>query len=159
MAEAGRRGRAAELLEMLSPVSHASTSPDVAVYQAEPYVIAADVYGAEPHVGRGGWTWYTGSAGWYYRVALESVLGLQLVNGDTLRVHPCIPDHWPAVTIRYRLPDGSTVYEITLRNPTGKAEAIVAATEDGAALPLDAAVALIRLRQDGARHRVEIQLG
>jgi len=63
------------------------------------------------------------------------------------------------VTIRYRLPDGSTVYEITLRNPTGKAEAIVAATEDGAALPLDAAVALIRLRQDGARHRVEIQLG
>jgi cyclic beta-1,2-glucan synthetase len=159
MAEAGRRGRAAELLEMLSPVSHASTPPDIAVYQAEPYVIAADVYGAEPHVGRGGWTWYTGSAGWYYRVALESVLGLQLVNGDTLRVHPGIPDHWPAVTIRYRLPDSATVYDITLRNPMGKGGTILAATENGAALPLDAGVALLGLRLDGARHRVEIQLG
>jgi cellobiose phosphorylase len=99
MAEAGRRERAAELLEMLSPVSHGSTLHDVAVYQVEPYVIAADVYGAEPHVGRGGWTWYTGSAGWYYWVALESVLGFQLINGNTLRVQPRIPHHWPEVNI------------------------------------------------------------
>ena len=159
MAEAGRRNRAAKLLEMLSPVSQAPTPHEVAVYQVEPYVIAADVYGAEPHVGRGGWTWYTGSAGWYYRVALESVLGIELANGDTLRVQPRIPDHWPQVTIRYRLPDGATVYEIILRNPTGKAETIVAATENGVALSVDAGVALIGLRQDGMLHRVEMQLG
>ncbi|MFO1431687.1 MAG: glycosyl transferase [Candidatus Competibacteraceae bacterium] len=159
MAEAGRRDRAAELLEMLSPVSQASTLQEVAIYQVEPYVIAADVYGAEPHVGRGGWTWYTGSAGWYYRVALESVLGIELMNGNTLRIQPRIPNRWPQVTIRYRLPDGATVYEIILRNPTGQAEAIVAATENGAVLPVDAGVALIGLQQDGALHRVEIQLG
>ncbi|HYQ91535.1 MAG TPA: glycosyl transferase, partial [Candidatus Competibacteraceae bacterium] len=159
MAEAGRRDRAAELLEMLSPVSQALNPYEVAVYQVEPYVIAADVYGADPHVGRGGWTWYTGSAGWYYRVALESVLGIELMNGDTLRIQPRIPDRWPQATIRYRLLDGATVYEITLRNPSGKAETIVAATENGAVLPVDAGGALIGLRQDGALHRVEIQLG
>jgi cellobiose phosphorylase len=159
MAEAGPRERAAELLEMLSPVSHGSTLHDVAVYQVEPYVIAADVYGAEPHVGRGGWTWYTGSAGWYYWVALESVLGFQLINGNTLRVQPRIPHHWPEVNIHYRLTDGATAYDITLRNPTGRAETVVAATENGAALSIDAGVALIGLRQDGARHRMEIQPG
>ncbi|HYR08218.1 MAG TPA: hypothetical protein VEQ60_10635, partial [Longimicrobium sp.] len=84
LAQAGRTERAARLLAMTSPVSHGRTPDEVAVYQAEPYVIAADVYGVEPHVGRGGWTWYTGSAGWMFRVALESVLGVTLRGGDAL---------------------------------------------------------------------------
>jgi cyclic beta-1,2-glucan synthetase len=159
MAELGRRDQTAKLLEILSPVSHTLTQEQTERYKVEPYVVAADVYGAEPHVGRGGWTWYTGSAGWYYRVALESVLGFHIANGNTLILRPCVPDHWPGYKITYRLPDGVTVYEITLQNPTGKAEAILAATENGAALTVDAGVALIGLRQDRAHHRVEIQLG
>src|SRR5207253_731833 len=83
--------RAAPLLEMLTPVHHSRDRAAADVYKVEPYVVAADVYGAPPHVGRGGWTWYTGSAGWLYRLALEAVLGIQLENGERLRVKPCIP--------------------------------------------------------------------
>src|SRR4029079_14187531 len=93
LAELGRGERAAPLLEMLSPVVRGGTPHGVDVYQVEPYVIAADVYGVAPHVGRGGWTWYTGSAGWMFRVALESILGVTLEHGDTLVLRPCIPRH------------------------------------------------------------------
>ena len=117
MAELGRRDRAATLLEMLSPISHADTPEKAATYKVEPYVVAADIYGVEPHVGRGGWTWYTGSAAWMYRVALESVLGFRVHGGDTLRIRPCIPDHWPGFRISYRLADGKTRYEIEVRQP------------------------------------------
>ena len=88
LAELGRTERATKLLEMLSPITHGRTPEEVEVYRAEPYVIAADVYGVAPHVGRGGWTWYTGSAGWMYRVALESLLGLTIVGGDAARAPP-----------------------------------------------------------------------
>src|SRR5437867_4111198 len=103
MAELGRRDRAAALLEMLGPVHHAGTREAAEVYRVEPYVVAADVYGVPPHVGRGGWTWYTGSAGWMLRVALESVLGVTLEGGHTLRVAPCIPDAWPGFKVKLRL--------------------------------------------------------
>ena len=89
----GRGDRALELWNLLNPVCHATTPADVEHYKVEPYVVCADIYGAPPHTGRGGWTWYTGSAGWLYRVALEAILGFPL--GNTLRIEPCVPRGWP----------------------------------------------------------------
>jgi cyclic beta-1,2-glucan synthetase len=163
LAEAGRSERAAKVLEMLSPVSHSSTPEDVAVYQVEPYVIAADIYGADPHVGRGGWTWYTGSAGWMYRVALESVLGFTLHGGDAIRIKPVIPSSWPGFTICYRLPDRVTRYEISVVNGTatggaGAAGSVSSATLDGTPVALRDGAALVPLRADGGLHHVEVVL-
>ena len=159
MAEAGRRDRAAPLLEMLSPVTHARDAAAVAVYQVEPYVIAADVYGEAPHVGRGGWTWYTGSSGWMYRVGLESVLGFSIEGGDTIVMAPRIPDEWPEFSIRHQLPDDGGSYEITVLNPGHSARDVVSVTLDGTALAADDGVARIPLLRDGAVHRVELILG
>ena len=97
---------------MINPVNHTRSAAGVAVYKAEPYVMAADVYAMAPHTGRGGWSWYTGSAGWMYRLLLESLLGLQLQNNE-LHFAPCLPADWPAISIRYR--HESTVYHITIR--------------------------------------------
>jgi cyclic beta-1,2-glucan synthetase len=122
-------------------------------------VIAADIYGADPHVGRGGWTWYTGSAGWMYRVALESVLGFTLQGGDTIRIKPVIPSSWPGFTIRYRLPDGATVYEISVVNDAvGASPQASSATLDGKAVALEGGAALVPLRADRGLHHVEIVL-
>jgi N,N'-diacetylchitobiose phosphorylase len=155
LAEAGRPERAAALLEMLNPVRHGDSPAAIARYQVEPYVVAADVYGVAPHLGRGGWTWYTGSAGWMYRVALESILGMTLLLGKTLVIRPCLPSAWPGFTLHYRLPDGSTSYEIVVRRGGERTQvrsgALAARVEDGAVL--------IPLVQDGAGHRVEIDCG
>jgi cellobiose phosphorylase len=94
-------GRAWELTAMINPVNHASSADEMATYKVEPYVVAADVYAIEPHIGRGGWTWYTGSAGWMYRLIVESLLGLAR-EGETLRLVPCLPAHWSAYTVHYR---------------------------------------------------------
>lgn len=158
MAMAGRRDRAAELLRMLSPVSHSSSTADADRYKVEPYVIAADIYGVAPHVGRGGWTWYTGSAGWMYRVAVESLLGFSLEGGNTLRVAPCIPDSWPGFTLRYRLANG-TQYDVEVSNPQGKAQTVVSATLDGAPIASRLKDVSVPLRRDGATHRLHITLG
>src|SRR5690606_35498043 len=115
LAEAGRCDRAAPLLAMLSPVHHTRSREAAERYKTEPYVVAADVYGVAPHVGRGGWTWYTGSAGWMWRVAVESVCGLTVANGDTLVLRPCIPRSWDGFQMTYRLPDGDGIYEINVR--------------------------------------------
>jgi cyclic beta-1,2-glucan synthetase len=115
LAELGRRDRAAHLLEMLSPMTRGKTEERVSVYRVEPYVVAADVYGVEPHLGRGGWTWYTGSAAWMYRVGLESILGFRLEGGDRLRIRPCIPDAWPDFRITYRLPNDTTHMDFVVR--------------------------------------------
>jgi len=158
LAELGRRDCAAALLAMLSPVQRAATAENVAVYQVEPYVVAADVYGMPPHVGRGGWTWYTGAAGWMLRVALESVLGLRVEGGDTLWVRPCVPDEWPRFAARLRLPDGATIYEVTVRNPTGCAAAVAAVRVDGRPGTVEQGAARVPLQRDGMTHRVEITL-
>jgi cyclic beta-1,2-glucan synthetase len=158
LAEAGRRDRAAEWLERLSPVSHTATAADVARYQVEPYVIAADVYGVAPHVGRGGWTWYTGSAGWMLRVAIESVLGFCVDGGEWLTLSPRIPDAWPGFRLSHRRPDG-TCYEIEVDNPQGQAVRIVAAQLDGVALGTDAGPLRIPLAHDGRRHAVRVTMG
>ncbi len=111
-AHLGDSERAWELLRMINPVNHGGSSDAIAIYKVEPYVVAADVYAVAPHVGRGGWTWYTGSAGWMYRLMVESLLGLQR-EGDTLRLAPCIPRDWPEYKLRYRYRD--TTYRIRVR--------------------------------------------
>ena len=158
-AELGRRDRAAALLEMLTPVAHARDRARVDVYKVEPYVVAADVYGADPHVGRGGWTWYTGSAAWMYRVALESVLGFTVEGGKELRLKPCIPDHWREFRLQYRLPDGHTGYEIIVENPEGVAEEVTAVTVDGSRGTVNDGAARIPLMRDGRIHHALVSLG
>jgi cyclic beta-1,2-glucan synthetase len=156
LAELGRRDRAARLLEMLSPVSHTRTPDRLATYQVEPYVVAADVYGAAPHVGRGGWTWYTGSSGWMVRVALESVLGVRLQRGRILCVRPCIPAEWPGFELTWRMDDGTTV-EIVVRNGA-QSGCVRDARLDGAPVEIADGTARIPLPRDGRAHRVEIGL-
>jgi cyclic beta-1,2-glucan synthetase len=158
-AELGRRNRALELLEMLLPVHHARTPEEVARYQVEPYVVVADVYSVEPHVGRGGWSWYSGSAGWMLRVALESVLGLRLEAGERLVLRPCVPDAWPGYTLEYRVPGCRTCYTIAVNNPTRASARVVRVALDGVPLaPLDGA-AVVPIARDGARHTIEVELG
>lgn len=165
LAELGRRDRAARLLEMLSPVSHAASEEQVRRYQVEPYVVAADVYGEPPHVGRGGWTWYTGSSAWMYRVALESILGFLLEGGSTIVLRPCIPDEWPEFSIDFLLPsaagsvEGRTRYEILVRNPQRRSENVRSATLDGAPALVEEGAARIPVLRDGRAHRVEVTLG
>ena len=124
----GEGDQAAELFSMLNPINHARTRADVQRYKVEPYVVAADVYSVPPHVGRGGWTWYTGSAGWMYRAGLEAILGLR-VQGGTLAIDPCLPAAWPefSMTLRYR----GAVYEITVHNPGQVSRGVAAVELDG----------------------------
>jgi cellobiose phosphorylase len=110
-AELGDSARAWELLAMINPVNHALTEAGVANYKVEPYVVSADVYAVPPHVGRGGWSWYTGSAGWLYRLIVESLLGLRR-EGETLHFAPCLAVDWPSIDIRYRFQE--TDYLITI---------------------------------------------
>jgi len=112
----GDRRRAWELLAMINPVNHARSPEGTATYKVEPYVVAADVYAVSPHTGRGGWTWYTGSAGWMYRLIVESLLGLRL-EVDKLHVAPCLPSDWKGFTLHYRYRE--TLYHITVLQVSG----------------------------------------
>ncbi len=146
IAELGQRESAARLLEMLSPVTQTGNG-NVVRYGGEPYVMAADVYGEPPHVGRAGWTWYTGSAGWYYRVLLESVLGFELDNNDVVRLRPCIPRDWPGFTLRYRFGSGTTyTFHVTQREKQSSTSE--GSVEDGAII--------IPIVHDGGAHDVQI---
>ena len=115
---------------MINPVNHAQTAPGVATYKVEPYVVAADVYAVAPHVGRGGWSWYTGSAGWMYRLIVESLLGITR-DGSRLRFAPCLPASWPGFRIDYRR--GEAVYEIAVTRAAhgGDGGADIRVTIDG----------------------------
>jgi len=150
----GEGDKAASLLSLLNPINHARTRSDVHRYKVEPYVMAADVYATSPHIGRGGWTWYTGSAGWMHRAGVESILGLHLED-DTLYLNPCIPKAWPwfEMTVRFR----SARYEIVVENPDGVCQGVVAATSDGQAImerPLS-----LKLLDDNRTHNVQVRLG
>lgn len=158
MAELGHGTRAVQLLKMLSPVSHTATPELVNTYKTEPYVVAADVYGEEPHVGRGGWTWYTGSAGWMFRVAIECILGMGVEGGNTLTIDPRIDSAWPEYNVHYRLPDDQTLFEITVLNPEGKQSGVTSAMLDGNAVSVAGGIARIPLREDGKTHHVEVRL-
>lgn len=158
IAEHGENNLALRLWEMLAPVSHSLTPAAADIYKVEPYAVAADVYGAPPHIGRGGWTWYTGSSGWMYRVAIESILGLRIENGATLVLNPCIPDDWPEFQIKGRLADGSASYHVTVENPEGFAKIIVSASLDGVPVDLEDGVAKIPLPRDGAEHEIRLTM-
>ena len=125
-------------------------------YKVEPYVVAADVYSVPPHVGRGGWTWYTGSAGWLYRAGIELILGL-VVNGETLLIDPCIPTAWPGfeMTLRYR----GAVYEISVRNPGQVSRGVVAAELDGASQAVSKGKVRLKLSEDRGTHAIVVILG
>ena len=149
----GDTERAWELFALLNPVHHGSTPEAIAHYKVEPYVMCADIYGAPPHTGRGGWTWYTGAAGWMYRLTVETLLGLQL-EVDRLRIAPRVPAHWNTYTVHYRYRE--TVYHIALSRrgePTGQAIRI---TLDGAGLA-GAETGVLPLVDDRQAHHVEVR--
>ena len=145
----GNGDRAFELYQMINPLTHARTPEEVEVYKVEPYVVAADVYTADGQLGRGGWTWYTGSASWMYRVGLEGILGFTK-RGDRLTIEPRVPASWPAYTMEYRY--GASVYVITVHNEEGLSGGAVELVIDGA----PSADGWIRLLDDGARHEVSV---
>ena len=145
----GQGDRAAELFGLLNPINHADSPDKVAHYKVEPYVVAADVYGAPPHTGRGGWTWYTGSAGWLYRIGLEAILGFQL-RGSRLKIEPCVTSGWPGYEITYRY--GSATYHVVVENSSRSGRGIRSLTLDGQAVPGGA----IDLANDGQRHEVGV---
>jgi cellobiose phosphorylase len=144
----GDRGRAWELLAMINPLNHARSPEAIATYKVEPYVVAADVYALSPHIGRGGWTWYTGSAGWMYRLIVESLLGLRL-EVDKLRFTPCLPADWPGFKMHYRYRE--TVYHINVQRPPAE-PGETRVTIDGAGQP-DNTIPLI---DDHQEHYVEV---
>jgi cellobiose phosphorylase len=141
--------RAAELTAMLNPVNHALDAAAVDKYKVEPFVVASDVYALPPHTGRGGWTWYSGSAGWLYRLLLESVLGLQR-EADTLYLRPCVPDHWDGFSIDYRY--GATVYHVQAHREGAGADK--SSRPGGAVMPGEP----IPLVDDGGEHQVRLVL-
>ncbi len=151
----GQGNNAWKLFSLLNPITHTSTRVDVHRYKVEPYVVAADVYSVAPHVGRGGWTWYTGSAGWMYRAGLEGILGFR-VRGASLFLTPCIPEKWPRVEIvfKYR----SSRYEILIDNPRGVSSGVSCAELDGVALH-SGPHSPIALVDDGNVHSVRLLLG
>ena len=147
-----RGDRALELWNLINPVYHATTAEEVQQYKVEPYVVCADVYGAPPHTGRGGWTWYTGSASWLYRVAIETILGFQL-RGDSLRIEPCIPPSWPGFTLSYR--HRSATYEIVVDNSAGTGRGVQSTELDGQRLQDHT----LPLSDDRKTHHVRVELG
>jgi cyclic beta-1,2-glucan synthetase len=153
-AQLGDGDRAGELFSLLNPINHASTRAGIHRYKVEPYVVCADVYSAPEHVGRGGWTWYTGSAGWMYRTAVEGIFGIGL-RGNALLVDPCIPRAWPGFEFTYKF--GTSRYRITVKNPRGVNGGVEHATLDGKAL--SAGACEIELVDDGRYHYGEITLG
>jgi cyclic beta-1,2-glucan synthetase len=149
----GDGDKAAEIFSILNPVNHALTPGAVLRYKVEPYVVAADVYSEPPHVGRGGWTWYTGSAAWMYRAGLEWMLGCRL-RGATLHLDPCIPRHWPGFQVSLRF--GTTRYEIAIVNPGKVSRGLASLQLDGAALPAEHG--RVPLVDDGGTHSVRAVL-
>jgi cyclic beta-1,2-glucan synthetase len=145
---------AGELFSLLNPIHRASTPAAIDRYKVEPYVSCADVYAEPAHVGRGGWTWYTGSAGWMYRAGLEWILGFRQ-RGATLVIDPCVPKSWSGFTIAFQY--RSAHYEIAVENPRGVSHGVLRISLDGKALPTSDAP--IPLADDGATHQVEVVLG
>ncbi len=150
-ASLGEGDKALELFQMLSPIHHARTEHEVNRYKVEPYVVAADVYASHPHIGRGGWTWYTGASGWMYQAGLEGILGFKR-EGDKLVLKPCIPSRWPGYRLTYQYK--TTKYEIVVENPRNRMTGCERIT-------LDEEVLLgpeILLQDDGQIHTIRLTL-
>jgi cyclic beta-1,2-glucan synthetase len=148
----GHGAEAAKLFSFLNPINHTSSRADVQRYKVEPYVVAADIYSVAPHVGRGGWTWYTGSAGWMYRAGLEWILGFRVRAGKLL-LTPSIPADWPSVEIFFR--HASARYEILIENPHRVSRGVARVELDGVRLGENHIV----LADDGRRHTIRVTLG
>lgn len=148
----GDGNKAVELFNMLNPINHSRTPLEAKKYKAEPYVMAADVYAIEPHTGRGGWTWYTGSASWMYKVGIESILGFQKL-GDKILINPCIPMDWKEYSMIYKY--FSSTYHITVKNPKGVSKGIKEFLIDSNKESGNTVV----LRDDGKEHYVEVIMG
>jgi len=151
-AELGDGDRAEALFRLLNPIYRADTPEKVARYKVEPYVVAADVYSKPPYAGRGGWTWYTGSAGWMYRLGLEAILGIRRV-GQALQINPCIPKSWTGYQVMYR--EGETTFQIRVENPSGVSRGVRQVTLDGKVLPGNE----IPLLRDGNQHQAHVLMG
>jgi len=150
----GNNARAWELTAMINPVNHALTAEGVRTYVVEPYVVAADVYALAPHTGRGGWTWYTGSAGWMYRLIVESLLGLNL-EGERLRLAPCLPPEWNEFSVRYRYRE--TLYHIVV----SRSESAGDVHPEAMTVTVDGVVQagnVVLLADDRLDHRVEMRI-
>jgi cellobiose phosphorylase len=146
----GDNRQAWEIMTMINPVNHARSSEAIAIYKVEPYAVAADIYALAPHIGRGGWTWYTGSAGWMYRLIVESLLGVRR-EGNKLSFTPCIPDDWDGFNIRYRY--GKTIYHIfIMRAQTSESKKMV--TVDG----VEQSKEIILLVDDGKEYKVDVRI-
>jgi cyclic beta-1,2-glucan synthetase len=152
LARLGMGDEAMELFHMINPVNHMRTADNADRYKVEPYAIAADVYAHPMHVGRGGWTWYTGSAGWMYQAAIRHLLGLQR-SGSTISINPCIPAIWPQYSLDWTI--GRTRYRFTVLNPEHRSHGVASATLDGTAVDPGA----IPLVADRAEHQLTIVLG
>ncbi|EKE04508.1 MAG: hypothetical protein ACD_20C00056G0007 [uncultured bacterium] len=154
--------KAFEVFSMLNPINHARNKKEVNTYKTEPYVMAADVYGVDPHIGRGGWTWYTGSAGWMDRVGKESILGFNKI-GDSLSINPCIPEKWDKYEMNYKHVgkdnnrENTTNYHITVENPEHVSSGVKEILVDEK--PLTDDKKLIPLVEDKKEHEVKITLG
>ncbi len=150
----GDGDKAAGLFSLINPINHAKTMQAALLYAVEPYALAADVYAIAPHTGRGGWTWYTGSAGWMYRAGLEWILGFR-VQANELVLAPCIPKTWPGFEILFR--HRTAKYQIRVDNPHGATQGVAHATLDGVALA--GTTPCIKLDDDGKTHSIHIVLG
>jgi cellobiose phosphorylase len=151
-ARQGDGDKAVRLLRMLNPVEHARDEKDCERYKVEPYVMPGDVYSLAGHVGRGGWTWYTGAAAWTYRVWLEEILGFQR-RGDTLTINPVIPKDWSGFRLRYRF--RNTIYRIAVENPDHCSRGVTLMELDGVAVFNK----IVTLRDDALPHEVRVVLG
>jgi cellobiose phosphorylase len=147
-ARSGDGNKAVELLRMMYPITRVHTPQDVARYKAEPYVLAGDVYALPSQIGRGGWTWYTGSSGWMYRIWLEEILGFQM-RGDRLRLAPVLHSSWEKVALSYRYKN-HTRYEISIENPHRRCRGEVVLELDGKKIEGHE----ILLTDDGAIHHI-----
>jgi cyclic beta-1,2-glucan synthetase len=152
LARLGMGDEAMELFHLINPINHMRNAEGVERYKAEPYAVAADVYAHPMHVGRGGWTWYTGSAGWMYQAAVQALLGLQR-SGATASITPCIPAVWPEYTLAWRV--GRSLYRFVVSNPDHLSHGIASVQLDG----VDVDPKAIPIVDDGEEHHVNVLLG
>ena len=152
LARLGQGDEAMELFHMINPINHMRTRGNVDRYRAEPYVMAADVYAHPMHIGRAGWTWYTGPAGWMYQAAIQELLGIRR-NGSTIGVNPCIPAGWQGYSVDWTI--GRSRYHFTVANPQHRCCGVSSVALDGR--PVDPRA--IPLEDDGREHEITIELG
>ena len=143
--------KAAEYFKMINPIEHSRTKEEARKYKVEPYVIPADIYGAENLIGRGGWTWYTGSSSWYYEAGIRYILGLTITKG-VLTLEPCIPKEWSKYCIRYKF--GESIYHINITNPNKKSTGITSMKLNGK----EVEDKKIILTKDGGIYNIEVQI-